>query len=228
MQCVYEHHFSRDLDGISTSSSYFRDERIKGWVCALWIMEKMKYNSLAVAIGVATGIMLATSGSAASVLAQQYTAPPQGNSNATTSNFSSSSNTTKLSNPNSAPVSKISDKGIYNVQLKWSSSSPNQSPSSVSKQGFTLELLFQNSSSPVGTGGYPQRVVPVDSFNMTIYGNHGKVLWSKTNEPVTAGKAVETVNFTKGFGGDITILINDIKSSVLKGTDSVKITEKLG
>ena len=36
----------------------------------------MTYNSLAVAIAVATGIMLATSGSAASVLAQQYTAPP--------------------------------------------------------------------------------------------------------------------------------------------------------
>jgi hypothetical protein len=44
------------LDGISASSSYFRDERIKGWVCALWIMEKVTYNSLAVAIGVATGI----------------------------------------------------------------------------------------------------------------------------------------------------------------------------
>ena len=99
--------------------------------------------------------MLATSGSAASMLAQQYTAPPQGNSNATTNNFSSSSNTTKLSNPNSAPVSKISDKGIYNVQLKWSSSSPNQSPSSVSKQGFTLELLFQNASSLVGYWGLP-------------------------------------------------------------------------
>jgi hypothetical protein len=70
--------------------------------------------------------------------------------------------------------------------------------------------------------------VPVDSFNMTIYGNHGKVLWSKTKEPVTAGKAVEAVNFTKGYGGDITILINDIKSSVLKGADSVKFTEKLG
>jgi hypothetical protein len=38
-------------------------------------MEKMTYNSLAVAIAITTGIMLATSG-AASVLAQQYTAPP--------------------------------------------------------------------------------------------------------------------------------------------------------
>ncbi len=46
------------------------------------------YNKLAAAIVVATGIMLATSGSAASVLAQRYTAPttapmsgnPSGNS----------------------------------------------------------------------------------------------------------------------------------------------------
>ncbi len=67
------------LDRISTSSSYFRHERIKERVYALWIMEKMTYNSLAVAIAVATGIMLATSGSAASVLAQQYTTPKAGN-----------------------------------------------------------------------------------------------------------------------------------------------------
>src|SRR5438093_13732576 len=51
-------------------------------------MEKMIYNKLAVAIVVPTGIMLATSVSAASVLAQRYTAPtpapmsgnPSGNS----------------------------------------------------------------------------------------------------------------------------------------------------
>src|SRR5437870_8669458 len=51
-------------------------------------MEKIMYNKLAAAIVVATGIMLATSGSAASVLAQRYTAPttapmsgnPSGNS----------------------------------------------------------------------------------------------------------------------------------------------------
>ena len=67
------------LDRISTSSSYFRHERIKEQVYARWIMEKMTYNSLAVAIAVATGIMLATSGSAASVLAQQYTTPKAGN-----------------------------------------------------------------------------------------------------------------------------------------------------
>jgi hypothetical protein len=42
-------------------------------------MEKMTYNILAVAIAVATGIMLATSSSATLVLAQQYTAPKAGN-----------------------------------------------------------------------------------------------------------------------------------------------------
>jgi hypothetical protein len=54
-------------------------------------MEKMMYNRLAVAIAVATSIMLATSGSAASVLAQRYsaptTAPPQ-STNANQSAFS--------------------------------------------------------------------------------------------------------------------------------------------
>ena len=82
MQCVYERHFSwvvSSWDLISTSSSYFRLEGINEQVYAVWIMEKMTYNSLAVAIAVATGIMLATSGSVTSVLAQQYTAPKAGN-----------------------------------------------------------------------------------------------------------------------------------------------------
>ncbi|MGB7956135.1 MAG: hypothetical protein WCF23_19350 [Candidatus Nitrosopolaris sp.] len=82
MQCVYERHFSwvvSSWDRISTSSSYFRPEGINEQVYAVWIMEKMTYNSLAVAIAVATDIMLATSGSATSVLAQQYTAPNAGN-----------------------------------------------------------------------------------------------------------------------------------------------------
>ncbi len=67
MQCVYEHHFSRVVsswDRIPTSSSYFRPERINEQVYSVWIMEKRTCNSLAVAIAVATGIMLATSGSA--------------------------------------------------------------------------------------------------------------------------------------------------------------------
>lgn len=80
MQCVYERHFSwvaSSWDLISTSSSYFRPEGINEQVYAVWIMEKMTYNSLAVAFAVATDIMLATSGSATSGLAQQYTDNPK-------------------------------------------------------------------------------------------------------------------------------------------------------
>ena len=40
-----------------------------------------------------------------------------------------------------------------------------------------------------------QRLVPVDSFDMTIYSNNGKVLWNKTNQAVTAGRATETISF---------------------------------
>jgi len=53
----------------------------------------------------------------------------------------------------------------------------------------------------------------VDSFDMAIYSNDGKVLWNKTNQAVTAGTATETVSFNGNYTGPITILINNIKSS---------------
>jgi hypothetical protein len=55
--------------------------------------------------------------------------------------------------------------------------------------------------------------VPVDSFDMTIYSNNGKILWNKTNQAVTAGRATETVSFNGNYTGPVTILINNIKSS---------------
>ena len=58
-----------------------------------------------------------------------------------------------------------------------------------------------------------QRLVPVDSFDMTIYSNNDKVLWNKTNQRVTAGRGTETVSFNGDYTGPITILINNIKSS---------------
>jgi hypothetical protein len=58
-----------------------------------------------------------------------------------------------------------------------------------------------------------QRLVPVDSFDMTIYSNNGKILWNKTNQAVTAGRATETVSFNGNYTGPVTILINNIKSS---------------
>ncbi|MDQ6667663.1 MAG: hypothetical protein M3Y53_05480 [Thermoproteota archaeon] len=62
------------LDRISTSSSYFRHERIKEQVYARWIMEKMMYNSLAVAIAVATGSGSAASGTGSTIYCTTYCA----------------------------------------------------------------------------------------------------------------------------------------------------------
>ncbi|HYT01421.1 MAG TPA: hypothetical protein VEL70_00845, partial [Candidatus Acidoferrum sp.] len=58
-----------------------------------------------------------------------------------------------------------------------------------------------------------QRLVPVDSFDMTIYSNNGKVLWNNTNQAVTSGRATETISLNGNYTGPITILISNIKSS---------------
>jgi hypothetical protein len=153
-------------------------------------------------------------------------------------------------------TTKISDKGIYKIQLTFVSPSPIQSPSVLPKKGFQMEVDFLNASAPPPatqtipqkeSGSQPgiiQRLVPIDSFDMTIYSNNGKVLWNKTNQAVTSGRAIETISFTNSsYAGDITILIDNIKASnsmaggnpmtplstpALKGTpDSVKFTATL-
>jgi hypothetical protein len=55
--------------------------------------------------------------------------------------------------------------------------------------------------------------VPIDSFDMVIYSNNGNVLWHKTNQAVTAGRATEIISLNGNYTGPITILINNIKSS---------------
>jgi len=146
-----------------------------------------------------------------------------------------------------------------------------QSPNLLPKSGFQMEIDFLNASAPapssktipqkesairgessLGMYSQPniiQRLVPVDSFDMTIYSNTGKVLWNKTNQAVTAGRATETISLNGNYTGPVTILINNIKSSnVMTGsittplstpapgnatagnrttTDSVRFTSKL-
>ena len=152
-------------------------------------------------------------------------------------------------------LTNISSKGIYKVQLRWRTPLSIQFPL-LPKSGFQMEIDFFNASSPASairgesSLGMPtiqpnirQGLVPVDSFDMTIYSNNGKVLWNKTSQAVSAGRAAETIPFNGSYTGPITILINNIKSSnvmtgnnvrslstpLLKGiTDSVKFTAKVG
>ena len=141
-------------------------------------------------------------------------------------------------------LTKTSDKGIYKVQLRWSSPPGIQSPNSLPKNGFTMEILFlnataseptnqtipkngtnlrddtslQNGATPFSEPSSNQNLLPIDSFDITIYSEDGKVLWHKSNPPIIAGKAAEKITFENGYTGGITILINNIKAS--SGIDS--------
>ena len=131
------------------------------------------------------------------------------------------------------------------MQLSWITPVSIQS---LPKSGFAPVILFMNAKAPpatsktipnratkseqtIGVGtqynvpGSIKRFVTVNSFDMTIYDNHRKVLWSKVNQPVSGGRGFEQVVFPNGYTGDITILIHNIKS---KGpTDSVEFSGKV-
>jgi hypothetical protein len=140
-------------------------------------------------------------------------------------------------------LEKISDKGNYRVQLIWNqltSLGGSAIPSSaIPKQGFEMEIDFLNASAPLPTGKtVPQKesvirsqssvgssaaqtptpsiiqtTVPVDSYDITIYSDHGQELWKKLNQPVTGGRGVQRITFAdSNYTGGITIQITNIKS----------------
>ena len=144
-----------------------------------------------------------------------------------------------------ALLEKVSDKGNYRVQIMW-----NQSSLFLSKKGFDMEIDFLNASAPLPTTNtVPQKesnlkgesslgasrpsvpssiqpTVPVDSYDITIYSNQGKVLWKKLNQPVSGGRGLERVAFVNGYIGDITIQITNIKSGSIP-PNSVTFTARV-
>ena len=81
-------------------------------------------------------------------------------------------------------------------------------------------------SSHVPVPSVIQPNVPVDSYDITIYSDHGKVLWNKVNQPVTGGRGLQTVKFTNGgYTGSMTIQITNIKSGTIQ-PNSVAFTAK--
>jgi hypothetical protein len=109
----------------------------------------------------------------------------------------------------------------------------------IPKQGFDMEIDFLNASAPLPSGKtVPQKesrirsespvgasanqmptpsiiktTVPIDSYDITIYSDHGQELWKKLNQPVTAGRGVQRVVFEDtNYTGGITIQIKNIKS----------------
>jgi hypothetical protein len=154
-------------------------------------------------------------------------------------------------------MTKISKNGTYIVQLKWSNPTAAQSPNIPANKGFDMEVLFLNSSAPIPNAktvpqretknvsgettlnasgftqpGILQRLMPVDSYDISIYDNKGHVLWNKTHEMPRAGSGFERITFSKPYKGDITIQINNIKSAAAASTrgsttDAVKFATKV-
>ena len=145
-------------------------------------------------------------------------------------------------------ITNISSKGIYKVQLGWSTPISLQS---LPKSGFSTYISFMSATAPpatsktipnratkseqtIGVGtqynvpGSIKRIVPIKSFDMTIYDSHGNVLWNKVNQRPSAGLILEQVVFPKGTSGNITISIHNIKSTLHNvPTDSVDFAAKV-
>jgi hypothetical protein len=141
----------------------------------------------------------------------------------------------------------ISSKGIYKVELSLSTGT---SLESLPKHGFSPYIRFMNATASPATSetipnraaqsggttmigqhnvpGSIKRIVPIKSFDMTIYDSHRNVLWHKVNLRPSAGLTLEHVVFPKGTSGDITISIHNIESPLHNvPTDSVNFAAKV-
>jgi hypothetical protein len=159
-------------------------------------------------------------------------------------NFSGNNTENQTSSPKLPILTEVSDKGTYKVDLRWSSPVDIQSPAILSKDGFDIELLFLNASSQefspqtmqgnnsnltmdfersitseVSNLSAVEPIVPIDSFDVTIYDDEGKEMWSKTDQTLTAGRAPMRVMLDPNYSGGITITVNDIKSPLTSGSN---------
>ena len=80
-------------------------------------------------------------------------------------------------------LKKLSDKGMYRVLIR-----SNQSFALLPENGFDMQIVFLNaSSSSSSIGGLAssspstdmKQLAPVNSFDIAIYSNNGKLLWQK-------------------------------------------------
>jgi hypothetical protein len=116
--------------------------------------------------------------------------------------------------------------------LRWRSCSLTQLHQNLQtrqflKNGTNLrdDTSLQNGATPISKPSSNQNLLPIDSFDISIYSEDGKVLWHKSNPPIIAGKAAEKITFANGYSGGITILINNIKaSSGIDSTTAVRLS----
>jgi hypothetical protein len=168
---------------------------------------------------------------------------PPGNLSSSTDQKDIVLNTTSTDIP---VLSKLSDKGTYLVQLRWS-----QGPSLLPEDGFDMEIVFLNGSAPrgttqtypttetnqsesVGSTGYTdpsliERMVPIKSYDIAIYSDDGRELWKKENQAVQGGRDSERVTLEEPYTGNITVSIRNIEGAGgLTGTIAEPLSQTTG
>jgi hypothetical protein len=61
--------------------------------------------------------------------------------------------------------------------------------------------------------GSIERLIPISNYDLTIFDNHGGVLWHKANQTTSAGIGQEQIVLPNQYTGRIHILINNIQTS---------------
>lgn len=159
-------------------------------------------------------------------------------------------NATRINHPDSEfPVlEKESDKGLYTVQLRFTTFSL------LPRYGFDMEILFLDPQNPQGTretvtqtqtnftaqssitSEYidPSIILhlrPVESYDMTVYSDTGEILWEEKNRPVAGGRAFERVVIEDNYSGQVTIEIDNIRPGIgtlpAEAIDSVSYVTKI-
>ena len=125
------------------------------------------------------------------------------------SSFAQEDNSTQLNatGTNLPVLEKISDKGIYNVQLKW--------PQTVddAQNALQVEIVFVNASAPLRTvpesiGGEPMQV---ESYDMALYTPNGSKLWEKQDQAGLGGRGTQRIVLESDYRGPVTVQISDIR-----------------
>jgi hypothetical protein len=146
-------------------------------------------------------------------------------------------------------LEQLSDNGNYLVRLAWPTLPLNPD------NAFDLQVFFLNPHEPTGTNGTAaapesnttgsgqvggsitvpdtlNRLVDVESYDITIYTDDGSVLWQKMDQPGMGGLPGERV-LVGNYTGPVTIEITDIRpgnATTTAGeddTDSVKFSASI-
>lgn len=137
-------------------------------------------------------------------------------------------NSISLNSTSGMPLlEKISDKGIYLVQLRWPQLTldPNNE--------LVFQIFFLNASAPTGANGTiappgsnltksgtetglyvpnaTESLLPIASYDISIYSGDGRLLWQKTEQPGHGGMPGQRVRFEENYTGSVTIDISNIK-----------------